>query len=491
MSTEAPTRRARVSTGQAEDTPAAGPTRRARARRRRSRAFGLAFAGVVVLLAAVGLAGAAVSTAQGPRLTDVQVDPAAAAAASGARLIMTTSQALRDVEPEQVTITPATPFVVDTSGRSVGVRFALPLWDDTEYTVRIADVEGVGGGPTTTIEHSFRTGPAEFFLLQRGEDEDTVYRTDLTGEGAVPVFRHPHIEDFRATTSHLVVSARADEGSGEVGPAELIVSELDGSDQRSIPLPGEGSITNLQSAERGDAIGYTYTDDSLGAEGGRESMLFTVSLRDASAEPVPIVLDGADSRVAQWRFVPGTDRVLFVGFDGTLWLTDAAAADATSLGTAVALDDVAASTAVIDRADGLVLLDLTDGSEAPLPLPDADYGQLRTVQAMPGGGTLRLYAQLDDRGIPRESVVVSVSDDGTSRAIADVAATDTVIRTCVAPSGRYAATVIAPDIVDNRYDTYLLPIPERVETHIVEIPTGDEIVALAGFDSSWCRVPPQ
>ena len=459
--------------------------------KRRGRAFGLGFAGVVAVLAAVGLTGAAVSAAQGPRLTEVQVDPAAAAAASGARLIMTTSQALREVEPEQVTITPATPFVVDTSGRSVGVRFALPLWDDTEYTVRIADVEGLGGGPTTTIENTFRTDAAEFFLLQRGDDEDTVYRTDLTGEDAEPVFRHPHIEDFRATSSHLLVSVRGDAGTDELGPAELIVSDLDGSNERSVPLPGEGSITNLQSAERGELVGYTFTDDSLGAAGGRESMLFTMSLGDPSAEPVPIEVDGADSRVAQWRFVPGTDSVLFIAFDGTLWLTDAATGDATALGTALTLDDVAASTAIVDRADGLVLLDLTDASEAPLPSPDAEYGQLRAVQSVPGGGTLRLYAKLDDRGIPGETVVVSVADDGSSRAIAKVAGTDAVIGTCVSPSGRYAATVVAPDIIDNGYDTYLLPMPGRAESHIVEISTGEEVVALTGFDSSWCRVPPQ
>ena len=491
MSTEVPTRRARAPIPAAEDAPATGATRRARSRKRRGRAFALAFAGVSVVLAAVGLAGAAASTAQGPRLTAVQVDPAAAAAASGARLIMTTSQALRDVESGQVTITPATPFAVDTSGRSVGVRFALPLWDDTEYTVQIADVEGLGGGPTTTIEHTFRTDTAEFFVLKRGDDQDTVFRTDLTGDEAVPVFRHRHIEDFQATSSHLILSVRGDARADELGPAELIVSDLDGSNERSVPLPGEGSITNLQSAERGDLIGYTFTDESLGAAGGRESLLFTMSLADPSAEPVPIEVDGADSRVAQWRFVPGTDSVVFIGFDGTLWLTDAAAGDATALGTALTLDDVTGSTAIVERADGLVLLDLTDADEAPLPPPDAEYGQLRAVQALPGGGTLRLYAKLDDRGIPGGSVVVSVADDGSSRAIAEVAGTDAVIGTCVSPSGRYAATVIAPDIIDNRYDTYLLPMPHRAESHIVEISTGEEVVALTGFDSSWCRVPPQ
>ncbi len=55
-----------------------------------------------------------------------------------------------------MTVTPATPFTVDTSGRSVGVRFLLPLHDDTEYTVRIDDVEGLGGGPAATLTETFR-----------------------------------------------------------------------------------------------------------------------------------------------------------------------------------------------------------------------------------------------------------------------------------------------------------------------------------------------
>src|SRR5687768_10970869 len=126
-------------------------TRSGRARKRRSRAFLAAFAIVVGVLAAMRPAGAAASVAQGPRVTDVQVDPVAAAAASGSRLIVTTSQSLADVDASQVTVTPATPFSVDTSGRSVGVRFTLPLFDDTEYTVTFSDVQGLGGGPPATF----------------------------------------------------------------------------------------------------------------------------------------------------------------------------------------------------------------------------------------------------------------------------------------------------------------------------------------------------
>ncbi|MFH8252792.1 hypothetical protein ACH3VR_20670 [Microbacterium sp. B2969] len=474
-----------------------GQTRRSRSRKRRGRSFVLAFAGVVAALAVGGFAGAAATTAQGPRVTDVQVDPAAAVAASGARLIVTTSQALRDVAADQVSIEPATPFVVDTSGRSIGVRFALPLWDDTEYTVTIADVEGVGGGPAATITQTFRTDPARFHLLQRGADQDTIFRTDLMGRQAIPVFRHAHIEDFRATSSHLVVSVREDSDRDSAaagaagGRAELIVTDLDGEDRRTLPLPGDGTVTNLQSADRGDLIGYTFTDADISEAGGRDSMLFTMSLKDPDAEPQPVEVSGTDDRVLQWRFVPGTDRVLFVGFDSTLWLTGPPEAPATPLGNAVALADVSGSTALVERPDALVALNLTDGSEEPLVAPAEEPGQLRSVVAVPGGGTIRLYAALDESGLPSRSVVASVDADGTTTVLSRWPSTDSVIRMCVSPSGRYAATVVAPDIVDNPYDGYLLPMPERVETHIVEIATGDEIVALTGFDSSWCRVPPQ
>ncbi|MDF2920179.1 MAG: hypothetical protein K0S70_4397, partial [Microbacterium sp.] len=156
---------------------------------------------------------------------------------------------------------------VDTSGRSIGVRFTLPLWDDTEYTVEIADVASVSGGPAATIAETFRTPAAHMFLLQRAgapDGGDLIYRTDLGGQNAVPVFSHGHIEDFRATASHLVVSVRTDDDS-----PGLIVTDLDGSNERELALPGDGFVSNLQSADRGELIGYTFSDAQLTAESGR------------------------------------------------------------------------------------------------------------------------------------------------------------------------------------------------------------------------------
>lgn len=464
-------------------------SRRARARRRRSRAFAVTFAAVVGALAVLGLGGAAVRVAQGPRVTDVSVDPAAAVEASGSRLIVTTSQSLAEIDPSQVTVTPETPFDVDTSGRSIGVRFTLPLWDDTEYTVRIDDVASLGGGPTATVTESFRTPAAQVYLLQRGTgDGDVIYRTDLSGERATAVFRHPHIEDFRATTAHLVMSVRTDDDQ-----AGLVVTDLDGGDERSLPLPGDGFVSNLQSADRGELIGYTFSDADLTAESGRESRLFTASLKDPEAEPVEIAVEGADPRVAEWRFVPDTDSILLLSFDGSLLLTGSGGDGATALGTAMTLEGIArgSSEAVVDRVEETTVIDLTDAGEEPLVAPDVELGGTSSVTPLPDGSTIRTAAVLEDGTPTGRTSVALVAADGATRVLTEVADTDAVLQVCVSPSARYAAVLVAPDAVANAYDTYQLPLPERPETRVVALEDGSPVVALNGSAISWCQVPPQ
>lgn len=471
-------------------------TRRTRSRRRRGRAFVVTFGVVVGLLVVLGLAGAAASVAQGPRVTDAYVDPAAAAAASGSRLIVTTTQSLAEIDASQVTITPATPFAVDTSGRSVGVRFTLPLWDDTEYTVTIDGVASLGGGPTATITESFRTPPAEVFLLQRGtNDGDLIYRTDLTGQNAVPVFRHPHIEDFRATGQHLVVSVRTDDDK-----AGLIVTDLGGEHAHELPLPVEdgsdGYVSNLQSADRGERIGYTFSDAHLDADSGRESRLFTASLADPDADPVAIEIEGADPRVAEWRFVPDTDSILLLSFDGSLMLTgsDAAAGAPTALGAAMTIEGIArgSSEAVVDRVDRASVIDLTDASEQQLVTPDVDLGGTSSVTPLPDGSTIRTAAVLDGDGMPTgRTSVARVGADGATTMLTEIGETDAVIQVCVSPSARYVALLLAPDAVSNAYDTYQLPLPARPQTRILQVADGEPVVALNGAAISWCQVPPR
>lgn len=464
-------------------------TRRGRSRRRRSRGFLAAFAVVIGVLAVVGLAGAAVTTVQGPRVMKVSVDPAAATTASGSRMIVTTTQSLVEITPDQVTVTPATEFTVDTAGRSVGVRFALPLWDDTDYTVTITGVTGLGGGAATTITETFRTPALQAYILQRASTGDTVFRTDLVGDAAVPVFTAPQIEDFRATAGHLVISTVDD-----AGHSHLVVTDLDGAGERELPLPGDGTVSNLQSADRGDLIGYTFTDADVGTAGARESLLFTASLTaaDAEDEPTPIARAGGEARVDDWRFVPGTDSILMLTFDGALTLVSASGGDPVALGTAVSIDGIArgSTTVLIERVDGPAAIDLATAEEQTLAPTDPALGQVNGMTPLNGGTTLRVLAILD--GFTVQSTTVNVVDaEGDARPVFTVDIADTLLETCVSPSGRYAAFLVAPDAVDNPYDAHLLPLPETLQTHVVSLDSGDEVVALSGFDISWCQTPPR
>lgn len=464
-------------------------SRRARARRRRSRAFVLSFTVVIGILAVLGLAAAAISVAQGPRVTGVQIDPDAAVAASGSRMIITTTQSLQEVDPEQVTVSPAADFTVDTSGRSIGIRFALPLWDETDYTVTVAGVTGIGGGPAATIEESFTTPGFTVFVLKRSAAGDTIFRTDLVGDAAEPVYTHEHIEDFRATSSHLVVSTVDDDGL-----SHLIVTDLDGTGERDLPLPGDGVVSNLQSADRGNLVGYTFTDASISADSGRESALFTASLNAAEASEAPTAVErpGGDSRVDDWRFVPGTDSILMLTFDGALTLVSSAGGEPVALGTAVTIEGIArgSTVAVVQRVEAPVAIDLATAEESPLPVTDPSLGQLNALTPLADGSTLRVLAQLDGFTVTSTSADV-VDTEGAARPVFTVDPTDTLMETCVSPSGRYAAFLVAPDVVDNPYDGYLLPLPERVQTHIVALEDGAEVVALSGFDVSWCQTPPR
>lgn len=464
-------------------------TRRARTRRRRSRAFLVAFAVVIAVLGVVGLAGAAVTTAQGPRVTRVSVDPDAAVNAAGSRLIFTTTQSLSHVQPDQVTVTPAAAFTVDTSGRSVGVRFALPLWDDTEYTVTISGVTGVGGGPATTITKSFLTPPLQSYVLQRATGGDTVFRTDLAGDAAVPVFTDAQIEDFRATAGYLVVSTMDAEGH-----SHLIVTDPDGQNPRELPLPGEGTVTNLQSADRGNLIGYTFTDADVGSAGARASVLFTASLTESqsSEEPTQVTRTGGESRVDDWRFVPGTDSLLMLTYDGALTLVSPSGGAPVALGNAVAITGIArgSTTVVVERVDGPVAIDLATAQEAALPATDKALGQVNSVIPLADGQTLRVLAQLDGFTV-RSTTVHLVDQQGAARAVFSVEPNDTLIETCVSPNGRYAAFLIAPDAVDNPYDGHQQPLPQKLQTHVVSLADGHEQVALSGFDIAWCQTPPR
>ncbi|MFB4352538.1 hypothetical protein RAC69_05270 [Microbacterium sp. LS_15] len=454
----------------------------------RNRRFLVALGAVLGILVLVGAGLGVVSLTQGPRITEVQVNPEQAVETSGSRVILTTNQALSAIDESQVTVEPAVPFTLDAAGRGVGIRFTVPLDDATEYTVRIADATGAGGGPSTTLTTSFTTPSSSIFLLRRDADgDDTIFRTDLTGENAVPVYAADKINDFRATSTQLVVSVEEDEGS------KLLVMKRDGSDPRELKLPGDGYVGAIQVSDRGGYVGYSYSDRELSDTEGRASVLVTQSL-SGDDDPVVTEVGGTEANIFVWQFVPDSSAVLFIDFDGALSLVDRSTdAGVQSLGLATTIQGISRGTytAIVERLDGSVVeLNLTDGSEQPLAASNPDYGTATTITPYPGG-TLRHVVARDENGIPSGQAIITVDDEGTAIPLVEVGSTDSILQACASPSGQYAAVVIAPDLTDNPYDRMLLPLPEKMETHLLDLRTGDEIVALTGFDASWCQTAPQ
>ncbi|GAA3667995.1 hypothetical protein [Microbacterium marinilacus] len=472
-------------------TETRGRDRRAR-RRAAARRFALTLATVLGALAVLGGAGAAVSLAQGPRLSGVQADPSSATEVSGSRVILTANQALAGIDPSQVTVSPSAPFTVDASGRSVGVRFTVPLDDDTEYTVTVAGAQAVGGGPVTDLQTTFRTPAAEVFVLQRDPDgDDTIFRTALHGREAVPVYTHPSIDDFRATSTRLVVATVDD------GVSSLHVMDRAGGGESEVRLPGDGIVQGLQVSQRGDLAGFTYSDPQ---GDGYASVLFTAELADPSADPRPIEVGGETVSVDRWRFVPDASSLLLIDFEGRLVLTDPESdADPTMLGTALTIDAINRGdyTATVERiSEGtetdIVQLDLTTGEETALVEPDEDFGLLGAVSPVPPerGGTVRVYQRMLDESRPESQLLVHVADDGSSRTLFQVGSEDAMLQACVSPSGRYVAALVAPDIISNAYDVGTQPLPGRLETHIVDLDTAETVSVLSGFDISWCTTGP-
>lgn len=454
----------------------------------RPRRFGLTLVAVLGVLVLVGAGLGIVSLLQGPRISEVQVDAAQAIESSGSRVILTANQSLAEIDPAQVSVEPAVPFTVDASGRGVGVRFTVPLDDSTTYTVTVADVVGAGGGPAATLTTSFETPASSIFLLRRDVDgKDTIFRTDLSGEKAVAVFEHDKINDFRATSTHLVVAVEEDEGS------RLIVMDRDGGDQRDLKLPGDGSVGAIQVSERGGLVGYSYSDRELSDTVGRASVLVTQSL-NGEDEPQIIEVGGQEASVFVWQFVPDSAAVLFIDFDGALSLVDRSTdTGVQSLGLAATIQGISRGTytAIVERLDGAVVeLNLADGTEQPLAASDPDYGTATSITPFPGG-TLRHVVARDDAGLPVGQAVIRVDDEGKATPLVEVASTDSILQACASPSGQYAAVVIAPDLANNPYDGMLLPLPENVETHLIDMDSGKEMVALTGFDASWCQTAPR
>lgn len=448
---------------------------------------------VVAVLAVLCGLGGVFSLVQGPRISDVSADPRAATTSSGARVVLTSNQALEAVSDEQVTVTPDADFTVDASGRTVGVRFTAPLHEATTYTVRVAGARGVGGGATADLTTTFTTPTQPVYLLRRSvTGDDMIYRAEIADGGARDesvIYTAPHIEDFRQTPSGLLISLV--DGTGDDGVARVVVTDADGDNEREVRLPGDGFVTGLQMSDRGQLLGYQFSD--VGVDGGqnRSSQLFISDLHEPDAEPAPFEVAGEAVSIDHWQFVPDSSAILAVEFSGELMLTDPRDGKTiTNLGAVKSLDAITRGsyTALVDRYETYTSVDLRTGLDTVITPPQG-VGTLDTVVPLADGGLLWALTQRDDAGMPTGTTLI-VESAGTQRELLTVPIDDPYIDMCASPSGDRVAVTVSPGRVNDTYDLYRQPLPQQVRTYVYSVADGTRLADLAGFDISWCDAGP-
>ncbi|WP_084037881.1 hypothetical protein [Demequina sp. NBRC 110053] len=418
-------------------------------------------------------------------MTDVLADAESATVTQGSRVIFTSNVPLTAVEPSQVTIEPTTAFTVDTAGRTVGVRLVEALAHDTEYTITVDRVVAVGGGPPATFSTSLRTPPGELLILQREpEGPDRIERLTMDGESLGTIFEHDRIEDFRATQHGALVAVSADSGA-----ATLMLVSDEGTQE--VTVPGHGLLSRLQVSEADDRFGYLWTALPSALPEDQQSGLFIGDLENPGAEPTLVEIGDGAPLLTDFRLIPRSTSVLALDTSQQLLLADqTSATDPTVLGGARWIDDLARFelTALIRTQTGPQRIDLTTGSLSAVEVHD-ELGTPYAAEDLGDQGVLRSYLRFAENGPLESQSVVLDGPDGESVVVAEVDSDDALVQVCAAPTGARVAVAVAPQIVSNPLDDHLMAVPERVETRVVEVESGEVLFTVPGFAASWCRVP--
>lgn len=454
------------------------------------RGFRRALAVTVAILLVVGGTFAVLDYLQGPKLSSSRVDAAKAVEQPGQQLRLFADQNLARVSKSQVTVSPRAAFAVSTAGQSIEVQFDERLDYATKYSVTVRGVTSVYQRQPQTFRSSFTTPGAELFYLDRADPvsggADEIIRTGLRGTGRLVVYSAPRIEQFVAFPTLLaVVSAGAD------GASSLALVSLDGGAVEHIPLPGAGTIRQLRAAPAAGRLGFEFT--SVGTPSGVEydSALMTVDLTGAHTVQSIVGLDSKPLAVDDWFFLGTGDSIVAHRFDQSVLLVDPSKPRGiTPLGQYAELDGGSpdGSTIVVADAVSRMTLNIATGKTSRLPVLDiggehafggrlellgTDAARVQKV-AVPGTGDTYASLLVFESGDSARILYRTVGDRGS---IADFR---------VSPNGQYVAISTVPDVSSSISDGYPAnPQSTSVTTVFVDIPSGDLVRGVTGFDVDW------
>jgi hypothetical protein len=449
------------------DAGAVGRTRRS--------SFGRTLAALLTVLVLVCAGLAVLTLGQGPRLARADIDTDSVVQLAQQRLLMHSNEALAEVEPEQVSVSPSVPLRVDTDGSTLSVTFEQRLLYDTDYVVSVSRVTSPFQDAGSTFEYTFTTGSPPLYYLQPGATDaagaavDSIVSTTVSGTERRVVYSAPRIQDFAAVGSSLAVVTAADDGTSQlllVVPGQTAVETL--------PLPGRGTISQLGSSVKQAMLGLRFTSSDPGAGYTDTLLLFDLLAKHVSFT-LPGTVIGEPLSVDAWRFIPDSTLVETVA-DGVLSIYDSALQQGAVIGDYDGLGEVVpgGTQSVIGRQGAASMLDLLSGEVSPLEpmLPEGATAAGLPIVGADGVSTVSTATVAAPGETPRDVVVrgdergaVVVFDTGSANA--------RILSLTQSPNAQYLAIAVAPS-----------PGAAPV-TSLVDRSSGAVVRTLAGLRVTW------
>ena len=465
-----------------------------------NRGFRRAFAITVGALAALCLLFLGLAYLQGPKLESAQLDTERAIAEPGQLLRIFANQSITEVSAEQVSIEPAVPFTVSTSGEVIAVTLGARLRYDTDYTVSIDGVTSSYSDRPATLSYAFSTGEVPLYYLDRATPgdptgNDQIISTGLTATERTILYEAPRIQSFGMVTETVVaVVSLSDPLADDADTSSLSLVDTDTGLVENVALPREGTIGNFQVSDSGTILAFELTStDSIatGAQPGREynRTLLRLDL-DAGRDIEPVQgFDGTPMSVLDFTFAPAsTDLVvqtldasiLRIGMDGAI----SPLGKFTRMGQ-LSIDDRVLT--VFDQFGALALaLDTLETSRLdPSPL-DGLVPSGSDVDVLPSGERVQRVAVFHADTGRFDSLVVL--DDGTSsRVLYQTPKSEGSIDGFrVSPNGQYVAVEAVPNFAKSVDDGYAVDRRSTtVQTIIVDVSTGAVVRIVDGFGLTW------
>ncbi|MET0990579.1 MAG: hypothetical protein ABWY54_08040, partial [Glaciihabitans sp.] len=446
------------------------------------RRFALTVAVLVVMVAVFGGLG----LNQGPKLASAQLDLELVTARADQQLRLFANQAVAAVEAEQVTVTPAAPVTVTTSGDVIALQFESPLLYNTHYTVSVEGVTSAYVEQPETLSYEFTTAAPSFHYLDRGEDTDEIIATSLTTDERTVVYSAPNIQDYAVFDGVIAVATTTDDGT-----SALVLVNADGNVEQ-VALPEVGIIDALQGDAGTGTLGFLLrpaaVDDT--AADTTSATLFTVNLNAGRLLSPVVGLDGQPLAVIDWAVSPVTHQLLVFTVDQTLLSVDTTTGLPLPLGQFTGLESVSTdgTTAVVTDPFGAVALSLLDGTTERLD-PSPLEGQVPAggrAEVVPTGGWVQQVADLDE--LTGRFKTALVFDDGDAGRIIYRTLNDegSIGDFALSPNNQYVVVETVPAVAVAEPDGYPTnPRATTVTTVFIDISTGAVQRSVEGFRVSW------